>query len=87
MTRLAFRRRLNTPAGLILSFPISNPPPPAGWGSIRSACARIIRPTSPNVRARRGLITFKDGKAALVAIEAPGRLEVSGADACLVTLA
>jgi peroxiredoxin len=39
------------------------------------------------VRARRGLITFKDGKAALVAIEAPGRLEVSGADACLVTLA
>lgn len=39
------------------------------------------------VRARRGLISFKDGKAAIVAIEAPGRLEVSGADACLVTLA
>ena len=38
------------------------------------------------VRARRGLVTWKDGKATLVAIEAPGKLEVSGADACLMTL-
>ncbi|MBK9034258.1 MAG: peroxiredoxin [Myxococcales bacterium] len=38
-------------------------------------------------RARRALITFRDGVVALVAVEAPGKLEVSGADACMTSLA
>jgi peroxiredoxin (alkyl hydroperoxide reductase subunit C) len=38
------------------------------------------------LRSRRGLITFKDGAAATVAMEAPGKLEVSSADACLLAL-
>ncbi len=38
------------------------------------------------LRGRRGLITFKDGKAQHVAMEAPGKLEVSSADACLLSL-
>ncbi len=38
-------------------------------------------------RCRRGLITIKDGVIQTVAMEAAGKFEVSGADACLVTLA
>jgi len=38
------------------------------------------------VRARRALVTFKDGEVTLVAAEAPGKLEVSGADACMLSL-
>jgi peroxiredoxin (alkyl hydroperoxide reductase subunit C) len=38
------------------------------------------------VRARRGVITFNDGKVETVAFEAPGKFEVSGADACLLAL-
>lgn len=38
------------------------------------------------IRARRALITFKDGKAEMVAAEAPGKFEVSGAEACMVSL-
>lgn len=37
-------------------------------------------------RARRALVTFKDGAVTLVAAEAPGKLEVSGADACMLSL-
>lgn len=39
------------------------------------------------VRCRRGVITIKDGVIQTVALEAPGKFEVSGADACLVTFA
>ena len=39
------------------------------------------------VRCRRGMLTINDGVIGLVALEAPGRLEVSGADACLMSLA
>ena len=38
------------------------------------------------VRARRGVFTIKDGKFETIAMEAPGKFEVSGADACLVSL-
>lgn len=38
------------------------------------------------LRARRALVTFKDGVAETVAAEAPGKFEVSGADACLMQL-
>jgi len=36
------------------------------------------------VRARRGLLTIKDNVIETVALEAPGKFEVSGADACMV---
>lgn len=39
------------------------------------------------VRCRRGVLTIKDGVIQTVALEAPGKFEVSGADACLVTFA
>jgi peroxiredoxin len=38
------------------------------------------------VRSRRGLITFNDGVIETVALEQPGKFEVSGADACMVSL-
>jgi len=38
-------------------------------------------------RCRRGLITIEDGEITTVAMEAPGKLEVSGADACIASLA
>ena len=38
------------------------------------------------LRCRRGLITAKDGVVQTVAMEAPGKFEVSGADACLLSL-
>jgi glutaredoxin/glutathione-dependent peroxiredoxin len=38
------------------------------------------------VRARRALLTFKDGKLVNSATEAPGKFEVSSADACMITL-
>ena len=38
------------------------------------------------VRARRALISFRDGKAETIAVEAPGKFEVSGADACMLSL-
>ena len=38
------------------------------------------------VRARRGLIILEDGVAKSVEMEAPGKLEVSGADACMLKL-
>jgi len=38
------------------------------------------------VRAGRGLITFDDGKVTSIEMEAPGKFEVSSADACLVGL-
>jgi peroxiredoxin (alkyl hydroperoxide reductase subunit C) len=38
------------------------------------------------VRARRGLITIDDGVVQMVYMEAPGKLEVSSAGACLVKL-
>ncbi len=38
------------------------------------------------LRARRALVTFKDGAVALIAAEAPGKFEVSGADACMLSL-
>jgi peroxiredoxin (alkyl hydroperoxide reductase subunit C) len=37
------------------------------------------------VRCRRGLITFEDGVVKTVAMEAPGKLEVSSADACMTS--
>lgn len=39
------------------------------------------------LRCRRGLITVQDGVVQNVAMEAPGKLEVSSADACLVSFA
>ena len=38
------------------------------------------------LRCRRGLITIEDGEVKTVAMEAPGKFEVSGADACMVSL-
>lgn len=38
------------------------------------------------LRSRRGLITFNDGVVETVAMEQPGKFEVSGADACMVSL-
>ncbi len=38
------------------------------------------------VRARRGLMTIKDGVVETVELEAPGKLEVSSADACMLKL-
>ena len=38
------------------------------------------------VRARRGLLTIKDGVVETVELEAPGKLEVSSADACMLKL-
>jgi peroxiredoxin len=38
------------------------------------------------VRAKRGLFTFDDGTCTNAEIEAPGKFEVSGADACLISL-
>jgi glutaredoxin/glutathione-dependent peroxiredoxin len=38
------------------------------------------------LRCRRGLINAKDGVVQTVAMEAPGKFEVSGADACLLSL-
>ena len=38
------------------------------------------------IRCRRGLITAKDGVVQSVQMEAPGKFEVSGADACLLAL-
>jgi peroxiredoxin (alkyl hydroperoxide reductase subunit C) len=38
------------------------------------------------IRARRALLTFKDGHAVTIAAEAPGKFEVSGADACMLSL-
>ncbi len=38
-------------------------------------------------RCRRGLITFEDGVIKTVAMEAPGKLEVSSADACMTSFA
>lgn len=38
------------------------------------------------VRARRALISFRDGKAETIAVEQPGKFEVSGADACMLAL-
>lgn len=38
------------------------------------------------VRCRRALLSFKDGVAEHVAVEAPGKFEVSGAEACMVQL-
>ncbi|HUQ01008.1 MAG TPA: peroxiredoxin [Kofleriaceae bacterium] len=37
-------------------------------------------------RCRRGLITIEDGEIKTVAMEAPGKFEVSGAEACMVSL-
>ncbi len=39
------------------------------------------------VRCRRGMLLIKDGVITTIALEAPGKLEVSGADACLMSLA
>jgi glutaredoxin/glutathione-dependent peroxiredoxin len=38
------------------------------------------------VRSRRGLITINDGVIETVALEQPGKFEVSGADACMTSL-
>jgi peroxiredoxin len=38
------------------------------------------------VRSRRGLITINDGVIETVALEQPGKFEVSGADACVTSL-
>ena len=38
------------------------------------------------LRCRRGLITVKDGVVESVDLEAPGKFEVSGADACMLKL-
>ena len=38
------------------------------------------------VRARRGMLVIKDGAIVTVALEAPGKLDVSGAEACLMSL-
>ena len=38
------------------------------------------------VRCRRALLSFKDGVAEHIAVEAPGKFEVSGAEACMVQL-
>ena len=38
------------------------------------------------VRARRGLLTIKDGVVESVDLEAPGKFEVSSADACMLKL-
>lgn len=38
------------------------------------------------LRAKRGLFTIEDGVVKTVELEAPGKFEVSGADACLVKL-
>jgi peroxiredoxin len=37
-------------------------------------------------RCRRGLITIEDGEIKTIAMEAPGKFEVSGAEACMVSL-
>lgn len=42
---------------------------------------------SMGVRCRRGVMTLEDGEFKTIAMEAPGKYEVSGAEACLVTLA
>ena len=44
--------------------------------------------SGPNmgIRCRRGLITIEGGEIKTVAMEAPGKFEVSGADACMVSL-
>lgn len=38
------------------------------------------------VRCRRGLLTIEDGVIKTVAMEGPGKFEVSGAEACMVSL-
>lgn len=38
------------------------------------------------LRCRRGLITVEDGVVKTIAMEAPGKFEVSGAEACMVSL-
>ncbi|KAB2898856.1 MAG: peroxiredoxin [Kofleriaceae bacterium] len=38
------------------------------------------------MRCRRGLITIEDGVIKTIAMEAPGKFEVSGAEACMVSL-
>ena len=38
------------------------------------------------LRARRGLLTIEDGVVKTVELEAPGKFEVSGADACMLKL-
>jgi peroxiredoxin (alkyl hydroperoxide reductase subunit C) len=59
-----------------------------GTGSFSKALGIDVDLSGPGlgVRSRRGLITAKDGVVQTVAMEAPGKLEVSGADACLLSL-
>jgi len=41
---------------------------------------------SMGVRAARGVLTIDDGVVTSIEMEAPGKFDVSGADACLLTL-
>ncbi len=60
-----------------------------GGAALTKALGLEVDLTGPGlgVRCRRGLLTIKDGTIETVALEAPGKLDVSGADACLVSLA
>jgi peroxiredoxin (alkyl hydroperoxide reductase subunit C) len=58
-----------------------------GNGAFSKALGIDVDLSGPHMglRCRRGLITVKDGVVQNVAMEAPGKLEVSSADACLVS--
>jgi peroxiredoxin (alkyl hydroperoxide reductase subunit C) len=59
-----------------------------GSGALSKAIGIDVDLSGPGMglRARRGVMTLEDGEFKTVAMEAPGKFEVSGADACMLSL-
>jgi len=57
-----------------------------GQGLFSKALGIEIEIPGMGLRSRRGLIVAKDGVIESIDIEAPGKFEVSGVDACLINL-
>ena len=57
-----------------------------GEGKFAKALGIEVEIPGMGLRARRGLITIEDGTVKTVEVEAPGKFEVSSAEACLLNL-